>query len=323
MSVERTMVNIYPPALERSTTGDIISMLRFMPTAGGTPLEIIAADVYALNEDLVEDFLKTLGTPASDEEKALRDKFREVLREYEKYAPEKYRVGRVMNLVLEGENAVERIRELMGDIRHRDGVTILGRYGYYRPAERGHTLETEYPASAPETREEAEAQIDLFWNSYKSRGGPLDNTVCCSPEDEPKIERSLAVIKPNAFEQPNDPRLGDVIDAMSKTGLYIIGAKVLCPTPEQMAEFYVVHKDRPFFQELVDFMSNKRSLALLYEGVGARNLIRSTALDIVRLAYTDGIMENTVHTSDSPGDFEREYGVVDFGNNPLPGPVSC
>lgn len=317
MPIERTVVNIYPPALERSITGDVISMLRVMPESG-SPLAIVAADIYAFSPEMVEGLTASLTPPQEREEAFVQVKFKEALAEYARYNPRKYNMGRVMNLVLEGEDAVRRVSRLMGDIRRRDGVTILGRFGFYHPPHEGHPADVEFPASAPAWPTEAEEQIDLFWNRHKEQGGPLENTVKYYPEELSRLERTLVVIKPNAFEKPNDPRLGDVIDAMAKTGAYIIGAKVFRPTPEQMSKFYVVHKEKPFFQELVDFMSGKRSLALLYEGVEARQRVRATALDIVRGAYTDNILANTVHTSDSERDFQREVSVVDFADNVLP-----
>ncbi len=317
MAIERTIVNIYPPALERSITGDIISMIRVMPEAGA-PLEIVGAGIFAFDAALAEDLCATLTPPQEREEAFVQEKLKEVLREYVRYAPRKYKVARVMNLVLEGEDAVRRVSRLMGDIRRRDGVTVLGRFGFYHPPHEGHPADVEFPASAPAWPKEAASQIDLFWNKYKHLGGPQENAVHYYPEELPKLERTLAIIKPNAFEKSYDPRLGDVIDAMAKTGAYIIGAKVICPTPDQMAEFYIVHKEKKFYGELVEFMSGKRSLALLYEGVEARQRVRRTALEIVRGAYTDDILANTVHTSDSEGDFRRESGVIDFAHNILP-----
>jgi nucleoside-diphosphate kinase len=317
MAIERTIVNIYPPALERSITGDIISMLRIMPESG-SPLEIIATGMFLFTSTLMEDFMMTLIPAEEREEGFIQEKFRESLREYVRYNPEKYKAGRVMNLVIEGEDAVRRVHRMMGDIHRRDGVSILGRFGYYRPPFDGHPADVEFPASAPAWPREAEAQIALFWERHLSLGGLLEDTVHFYPEELPRVERTLAIIKPNAFGRPNDPRLGDVLDAMARTGAYIVAAKVFMPSPEQMREFYVVHKDKPFYGELVDFMSDKRSLAILYEGVDARQRVRRTALDIIRGAYTDNILENTVHTSDSEGDFLRESGVIDFRVNGLP-----
>jgi nucleoside-diphosphate kinase len=323
MAIERTLVNIYPPALERSITGDILSMLRYMPETG-SPLAVIAAGIFALRGDLAEEVCRTLIPAQGREDAFIQDKFRETLQEYVSYNPEKYRQSRVLNLVLEGEDAVRRISQMMGDIRRRDGVTILGRFGFYRPPREGHPADVEFPASAPSWPREAEAQIELFWNKYRHLGGPQEGALNYYPEEQPRVERTLVIIKPNAFEKPSDPRLGDVIDAMAKTGAYIVGAKVFQPTPEQMAEFYSVHREKPFFQELIDFMSGKRSLALLYEGVDARQRVRRTALDVIRNAYTDNILANTVHTSDSEPDFLRESGVVDFRANALPqGPDPC
>lgn len=317
MVMERTIVNIYPPALERSITGDIISMLRFMPESGA-PLKIIAADMYSFREELMEDFCQSLIPSSVREEDFIQQKFKETLKEYVNYNSEKYKVGRVLNLVLEGDDAVRRISQLMGSINHRDGVTILGRFGFFHPPKNGHPADAEFPASAPSWPKEAESQIDLFWNKHKKLGGPLRETVHYYPEELSRLESTLVIIKPNAFEKPSDPRLGDVIDAMAKTGAYIIGAKVICPNPDEMAEFYAVHKGKHFFDELVEFMSHKRSLAILYEGVDARNRIRRTALEIIRNAYTDDILANTIHTSDSEEDFRREYAVVNFEDNKLP-----
>ncbi len=317
MATERTIVNIYPPALERSITGDIISMIRVMPESG-SPLAIVAADIYTFTHELAQDIIATIVPSRSREKSFIQEKFKETLLWYVSYNKDKYLAARIMNLVLEGDDAVRRIHRMMGDIRFRDGVTINGRFGFYRPPHEGHPAEVEFPASAPAWPEEASAQIDLLWAKHKNLGGPATGAVRYYPEELPRLERTLVIIKPNAFEKPNDPRLGDVIDAMAKTGAYIIGAKVIRPTPEQMAEFYVVHREKKFFGELVEFMSNKRSLALLYEGVEARQRVRKTALEIVRGAYTDDILANTVHTSDSEGDFQRESRVVAFGDNTLP-----
>ncbi len=128
----------------------------------------------------------------------------------------------------------------------------------------------------------------------------------------------MLIVKPNAFERVNDPRMGNVMDAISRTGMYIIGAKVQIPARKQMIEFYAVHKGKPFFKDLVNFMSGKKSLALLYEGVHARREIRNAALTVVREAYSDSKLENTVHTSENQTDFEREFAAVNFRDNQLP-----
>jgi|GEM_PF-295583 len=317
MAIERTLVNIYSPALERSITGTIIGMIRFM-SEYETKLKVVGADVYNFTEECVRDFCQTLTKKESKEEQKIQEKFKEFLMSEESFNRSKYKVNRVFNIVLEGDNAISRIDSLMGDVGVRNGVTILGRYGFLKRDQGEKVLAVEFPASAPANAQEAEAQLDLMWNKYKSHGGPLDDTIMYSPDQVKSIERSVVIVKPNAFERVNDPRMGNVIDAISKTGMYIIAAKVQIPSRKQMAEFYATHKGKPFFDNLVDFMSDKKSLALLYEGVNARKKIREAALTVVREAYSDSKLENTVHTSENETDFQREYAAINFKDNKLP-----
>lgn len=316
MAIERTLVNIYLPALERSITGAIVSMIRFM-SESETQLEIVGADVYNFTDHFVREFCETLAKKESKEEAEVQEKFKDFLLSEESFNRKKYKMRRVFNVVLEGENAVSRVHHLMGDIRFRNGITILGRYGFFKKDEAGRIIAVEFPASAPSDKEEAEAQLNLMWKKYRSFGGPLEDSIVYPPGKMGFVERSVLIVKPNAFEKVNDPRMGNVIDAISRTGMYIIGAKVQIPMPEQMAEFYAMHKGKPFFDELVNFMSGKKSLALLYEGVHARREIREAALTVVREAYSDSKLENTVHTSENETDFQREFAATHFEENQL------
>lgn len=316
MAEERTLLNVYSPALERSITGSIISMLSFLPEFG-SELNIIGADVYGFTADLAQDFCQTLTERETSEEREIQDKFKKMLLSERGYNRRKYRNHRVFSLVVEGKNAIEKVKEILGDIRFRDGVTILGRYGFLSRAKDRRILAIEFPASAPLNRQEAEAQIELTWDKHKSCGSPLENVIVYSPGEKTSVEHSVVLVKPNAFNQSNDPRLGDVMDAISRTGMYITGAKVQSPTHEQMEEFYAPHKGKEFFERLVNFMSGKKSIALLYEGVKARQKIRETALTVIREAYSDTLLENTVHTSENEEDFQREYRAIKFDINEL------
>lgn len=316
MGIERTLVNIYLPALERSITGTIISMLRFM-TESCSRLEIIGANVYNFTDEFAQVFCETLIDKKSKEEQEIQEKFKEFLLSEESFNRKKYKMRRVFNVVLEGEDAIARVNNLMGDIRVRNGITIFGRYGFFKKDEDEKIVAAEFPASAPSNLEEAQTQLDLMWNQYESQGGPLEDSIVYAPGKMQFAERSVLIVKPNAFERVNDPRMGNVIDAISRTGMYIIAAKVQLPTREQMMEFYAVHKGKPFFESLVDFMSGKRSLALLYEGIHARREIREAALTVVRESYSDSKLENTVHTSENETDFKREFAALDFKDNQL------
>jgi nucleoside-diphosphate kinase len=302
---ERTLVNIYSLALERSITGAIIGMLRFMEKPKD-PLVMIAADIYNFTPELAKGLTETF-IEKNEEEKTelLAYKFNRI----------KYRYPRMLSLVIEGNNAIDRVKKIMGKVNVRDGRTILGRFGFFHKVD-GKNI-CEFPASCPKNKEEAETQIELIWKKYKDLGGPLSTSINYSSKEQNRIDSTVVLIKPNAFEKPYDPRPGGVIDMIARTGMYIIGAKVIVPTEDAMMEFYIPHREKGFYQELVRFMSRKPSLALLYEGVNARAEIRETALSLIRLVYTDNITQNTIHTSDTPEDFIREKRVIDFGNNLL------
>lgn len=317
MAIERTLLNIYLPALERSITGDILSMIRFIPELN-TQLTITGVDVYALTQELARDLCKTLPKKLRGEDREIQNRFKEMLTSETNYDFRKYKYKRVFNIVIEGEDAVRTINQIVGDVRVRNGISIMGRYGFCKQSTMGEILYVEFPVSTPSSIHEAEAQIDLFWNKYKSLGGPLKDGFVYSEDQKKLVDESIVIIKPNVFNNPHDPRVGDVINAVSKAGMYIIGAKVLNFTPTQAEEFYAHHKDKPFFPELVKFMSGKACLALLYEGVNAIQEIRKAALYVIREAYADSKTENTIHTTESKEDFEREYRIINFENNQLP-----
>lgn len=298
------MINIYQCALERSITGAIISMIRFM-SEKEKPLTFIGANIYRLTKELAEDFCKTL-EPHDDPE--MQEAFKQSILN-ENFDKNKYKIRRIFNLVIEGEDAVKKINDLVGNVRERNGVTILGKFGFFCKDV------FEFPVSCPSSIEAAEAQIDLFWNKYKHLGGIAKDTI--NYPNKNGVEETVVIIKPNAFEKPYDPRIGDVIDILSKTGMFIIACKIQIPTRKQMEEFYAPHKGKHFFEELINFMSERRSLAFLYQGINAREEIRKTAMSIIRDNYTDNITENTIHTSENETDFIREKRAVNFERNIL------
>lgn len=300
---ERTLVNIYSSALERSITGGILGMLRFMERPDD-PLVMIAADIYSFTPELAKGLTETFIEKREEE--------RAELLAYE-FDRTKYKYPRMLSLVIEGKNAIVRVKRIMGKVNVRNGTTILGRFGFFHPVDKKSICE--FPASCPENKEEADAQMKLIWKKHKNLGGPLSASINYSTKEQDKVDQTVVLIKPNAFEKPYDPRPGGVIDMIARTGMYIIGAKVIMPTEDEMMEFYLPHKEKGFYQGLVKFMSRKPSLALLYEGVNARAQIRETALSLIRLVYTDNLTENTIHTSDTPDDFIREKGVINFSNN--------
>ncbi|MSR15139.1 MAG: nucleoside-diphosphate kinase [Gammaproteobacteria bacterium] len=119
------------------------------------------------------------------------------------------------------------------------------------------------------------------------------------------IERTLSIVKPSAVK---DNHIGGILAKLEAAGLRIIAAKMLRLTPTQAGNFYDVHRARPFFQELVDFMTSGPILVQALEGENAiaknRDVMGATdpakaAPGTIRAEFGNNISENAVHGSDA------------------------
>ena len=138
------------------------------------------------------------------------------------------------------------------------------------------------------------------------------------------IERTFSIIKPDATEKNLTGEINAVIE---KAGLRIVGQKRVRITKEQAQRFYGVHKDRPFFGELVDFMTSGPVVVQVLEGEGAiakyREVMGATdpskaAEGTIRKAHARSIGENSVHGSDSPDNAKVEIAQF-FSENEIVG----
>lgn len=120
------------------------------------------------------------------------------------------------------------------------------------------------------------------------------------------IERTLSIIKPDAVGKNH---IGAIYDRFEKAGLRIVAARMLHLTREQAGAFYAVHKERPFYGELVDFMTSGPIVAQVLEGENAiarnREVMGATdpakaAPGTIRADFATKVDENAVHGSDSP-----------------------
>jgi nucleoside-diphosphate kinase len=129
------------------------------------------------------------------------------------------------------------------------------------------------------------------------------------------LERTLTIIKPDAVEKGV---AGRVIAKIEAAGLRILAAKLVHLTSAQAAGFYIVHKDRPFFRSLAEFMTSGPCIPMVLEGEDAiqrlRDLMGATdpakaAAGTIRKDFAESIESNAVHGSDSPGSaaFEIPY----------------
>jgi nucleoside-diphosphate kinase len=138
------------------------------------------------------------------------------------------------------------------------------------------------------------------------------------------IERTFSIIKPDATSR----NLTGAINAMiEKAGLRIVAQKRVLISREQAERFYAVHRARPFFRELVDFMTSGPVVVQVLEGVNAiaanRDLMGATdpakaAPDTIRKVFARSIGENSVHGSDAADTAEKEIAQF-FAENEIVG----
>lgn len=119
------------------------------------------------------------------------------------------------------------------------------------------------------------------------------------------IERTFSIVKPDAVAKNH---IGEIYARFEKAGLKIIAAKMLHLSREQAEGFYAVHKERPFFNDLVEFMISGPVMVQVLEGEGAilknREVMGATNpqeadAGTIRADFAESIDENAVHGSDA------------------------
>ena len=126
------------------------------------------------------------------------------------------------------------------------------------------------------------------------------------------MEQTLSIIKPDAVQKNV---IGKIIDRFESNGLRIAAMKKIRLSRCDAKEFYAVHKERPFFNDLVDFMVSGPVVVMVLEGLNAvaknRELMGATnpkeaAPGTIRADFADSIDANAVHGSDSLENAKRE-----------------
>jgi nucleoside-diphosphate kinase len=125
-------------------------------------------------------------------------------------------------------------------------------------------------------------------------------------------ERTLSIIKPDAVGSNN---IGAILSRFEKAGLKIVAMKMAHLSAETAGKFYDIHRARPFFKDLVSFMTSGPVLISVLEGEGAvgknRDIMGATnpkdaAAGTIRADFAKTIDENAVHGSDSAENAARE-----------------
>ncbi|MDX1454310.1 MAG: nucleoside-diphosphate kinase [Gammaproteobacteria bacterium] len=120
------------------------------------------------------------------------------------------------------------------------------------------------------------------------------------------VERTLSIIKPDGVAKNI---IGDIYSRFEKAGLKVVAAKMVHLSKEQAGEFYAVHKERPFYNDLVGFMTSGPVMVQCLEGedaiaknrdlMGATNPAEAEA-GTIRADFAKTVDENVVHGSDAP-----------------------
>jgi nucleoside-diphosphate kinase len=126
------------------------------------------------------------------------------------------------------------------------------------------------------------------------------------------VEQTLSIIKPDGVEKN---LIGEIYGRFEKAGLQIVAARMMHLTKEQAEGFYAVHKERPFYQDLVAYMTSGPVVVQVLEGDGAidknREIMGATNPDdaapgTIRKDFAASIEENVVHGSDGPDTAAQE-----------------
>lgn len=126
------------------------------------------------------------------------------------------------------------------------------------------------------------------------------------------MERTLGIIKPNSVKKNH---IGKILTMGEEAGLRIAEMKMKTLTQQEAGGFYAEHKERPFYQSLVSFMTSGPVVVLIWEGNGAvekwRQIMGATdpskaAPGTIRKLFAESIEANSVHGSDSATSAKRE-----------------
>ena len=128
-------------------------------------------------------------------------------------------------------------------------------------------------------------------------------------------ERTLVLVKPDAVERK---LAGEILARLERRGLDVVGAKLVQVSRDLAERHYAEHREKPFFVELVEFITSAPTLALVLEGESAIQVVRTTmgatnpvdsAPGTIRGDLALAMPNNLVHGSDSPESAEREIKI--------------
>lgn len=160
----------------------------------------------------------------------------------------------------------------------------------------------------PESIKERSAQIEVDKQVRKGRSKGQEIILTS--------DQTLIVVKPDGIRRK---LLGKIISRFEDKGFSITDLRLFVFSPEEADEFYSVHKGKPFFEDLVSFISSGPAVACVLEGEHAVDTVRlmtgatksfEAGAGTIRGDYGLGLTENVIHASDSPESFIKESRVI-------------
>jgi nucleoside diphosphate kinase len=225
-------VVITPYSLYKSRTGGILSRL-----ITRTGLDLVDMRMFAPSAELAKAYAGTIVSAHDTQDRKIQELLKDYVLQNLSPDPKTGLRRRVMMLLFQGDEAVRKVRSVVGNLSpdRRGGETIRDTYSDLILDDSGNVRYFEPAVLAAPNVEESERKLKL-WASYSDQdGGVLENVISYSPNETG--ERTLVLIKPDNFKFATG-RPGNVIDFFSRTGLFIVGAKVLRMSTAQAMEFY-------------------------------------------------------------------------------------
>ena len=232
MALELTYVIITPYSLHKSRTGGILARL-----ITRTGLELVGARMFAPSAELVNKYSEVIVSADDPQDRNIQELIRSYILKNLSPDSKTGKSRRAMMLLFQGEDAVRKVRSVVGNITsdRSGGETIRDTYGDLILDEHGGVRYFEPAVLAPPNIQEAQLKAKLWAQFSDTDGGVLENTLTYPAGETP--QRTLVLIKPDNFRFPTG-RPGNVIDFFSRTGLYIVAIKLLRMSVAEAMEFY-------------------------------------------------------------------------------------
>jgi nucleoside diphosphate kinase len=225
-------VIVTPYSLYKSRTGGILSRL-----ISRTGLDLAAARMFAPSNELIKQYTAGFVSAQDPQDRKIQELLKQYVLQHFSPDPKTGRRRRVMTLLFQGDEAVRKVRSVVGNLGpdRRMGETIRDTYGDFILEENGQVRYFEPAVLAAPSAEEAETNLKMLARYSDSDGGVLENVIGYQPGET--SQRTLVLIKPDNFRFATG-RPGNVIDFFSRTGLFIVGIKVHRMSVAQAMEFY-------------------------------------------------------------------------------------